>query len=69
MIAIANTKNETKGAVVHHDAIGGSCCPVAALARFIANLQGMQPTTPLSMVCLPHTNISCITDRDITVAV
>ena len=31
-ICIANTKNGTKGAVVHHDAIGGTLCPVAALA-------------------------------------
>jgi hypothetical protein len=57
-ILIANTKNVTKGAVSHHDVIGGSCCPVAALARQIANLQGMHPTTPLSTVCLPHTGIS-----------
>ncbi len=39
--------------MVYHDAIGGSCCPVAALARWIANLHGMQPTTSLSTVCLP----------------
>ncbi len=32
-ISIANTKNGTKGAVVHHDAIGSAICPVAALAR------------------------------------
>ncbi len=68
-IVIANTKNGTKGAVVYHDAIEGSCCLVAALARQIANLQGMQLTTPLSTFCLPHTNISCITGRDIFIAV
>jgi hypothetical protein len=31
-ICIANTKNGTKGAVIHHDAFGGPICPVAALA-------------------------------------
>ena len=31
-ICIAHTKNGTKGAVVHHDAIGGPICPVAVLA-------------------------------------
>ncbi len=55
--------------MVHHDAVGGSCCLVAALAWWIANLHGMQPTTPLSTVCLPHKSISCITNRDITIAV
>ncbi len=52
-ISIANTKNGTKGAVVHHDAIGG-VIPVAPLARRIANLQGMKATCWLSMVC--HTS-------------
>jgi hypothetical protein len=37
-ICIANTKNGTKGAVIHHDAFGGPICPIAALARRIANL-------------------------------
>ena len=32
-ILIANTKNGTKGAFVHHDAFGSIICPVAALAR------------------------------------
>jgi hypothetical protein len=68
-IAIANTKNGTKGVVVHHDAIGGSCCPVAALAQQIANLHGMQPTTPFITLCLPRTGTSQITDRDITIVV
>jgi hypothetical protein len=31
-ICIANTKNGTKGAVVHHEAFGGPICPVATLA-------------------------------------
>jgi hypothetical protein len=33
MICIANTKNGTKGAVVHHKAFGGPLCLVAALAQ------------------------------------
>ncbi len=37
-ISIAHTKNGTKGAVVHHDAIGGPICPVAALACHVANI-------------------------------
>jgi hypothetical protein len=54
-ISIANTKNVTKGAVVHHDAIGGAICPVAALAQRIANLCGMEPVCRLSTVCHPAT--------------
>jgi hypothetical protein len=54
-ISIANTKNGTKGAIVHHDAIGGAICPVAALARRIANLHGMDLKCSLSMVCHPAT--------------
>jgi hypothetical protein len=38
-ITIAHTKNGTKGAVVHHDAIGGLISPVVALARHVANIQ------------------------------
>jgi hypothetical protein len=38
-ISIAHTKNGTKRAVVHHDAIGGPICPVAALARRVAHIQ------------------------------
>ncbi len=52
-ISILNTKNGTKGAVVHHDAIGGTICPVAALAWRIANLRGMEPMCGLSTVCHP----------------
>ncbi len=50
-ISIANTKNGTIGAVVHHNAIGGAICPVAALARQIVNLRGVEPTCGLSTVC------------------
>ncbi len=38
-IYIAHTKNGTKGAVVHHKAIGGPICPVAAMACHVANIQ------------------------------
>ena len=37
-ILIAHIKNGTKGAVVHHDAIGGPICPVTALACHVANI-------------------------------
>ena len=53
-ILIANTKNGTKGAFVHHDAFGGVICLVAALARRIANLRGMRASTPLSSVPPAH---------------
>jgi hypothetical protein len=68
-ISIANTKNGTKGAVVHHDAIGGAICPVAALARRIANLRGMEPACRLSTVCHPATRATQVLDQCITVAV
>jgi hypothetical protein len=50
-ISITHTKNGTKGAVIHHDAINGEICLVAALTRHVANLHSMSPTTPLSTVC------------------
>ncbi len=68
-ISIANTKNGTKEAVVHHDAIGGTICPIAALARRIANLHGMDLKCSLSMVCHPATRATRVSDRCITVAV
>jgi hypothetical protein len=68
-ISIAHTKNGTKGAVIHHDAIGGKICPVAALARCVANLHDMSPTTPLSTVCHCGAWNSNISDRDVTIAV
>jgi hypothetical protein len=37
-ICIAHAKNGTKGAVVHHKAIGGLICPVVAMARRVANI-------------------------------
>ncbi len=68
-ISIANTKNGTKGAVVHHDAIGDAICPVAALAWRIANLRGMEPMCGLSMVCHPAARTTQVLDQCITVAV
>jgi len=68
-ISIANTKNGTKGAFVHHDAFRDGICPVAALARRVANLRGMRASTPLSTVCHPPTRTNWISDRDVTVAV
>jgi len=68
-ISIAHTKNGTKGAVIHHDAIGGDICPVAALVRRVANLHGMPTSTPLSTVCRSGAKSSSISDRDVTLAV
>jgi hypothetical protein len=68
-ISIANTKNGTKGAVVHHDAFGGNICLVAALTRWIANLRGMRASTLLSTVCHPPTRTTRISDQDVTIAV
>ena len=44
-ISIAHTKNGTKGAVVHHDAIGGLMCLVAALACRVVNFQQVNSIT------------------------
>jgi hypothetical protein len=38
-VCIAHTKNGTKGVVVHHSRGCGSICPVAMLARRVANIQ------------------------------
>ena len=68
-ILIANTKKGTKGAFVHHFAIGGPICPVALLARCVANLCRKPLTTPLSTVITSTNTTSTISDRDITIAV
>ncbi len=68
-ILIANTKNGMKRTFVHHDAVGGNICLVAALARRMANLQGMRVSTPLSTVCHLPTRITRILDWDVTIAV
>jgi hypothetical protein len=68
-VSIANTKNGTKGAFVHHFAIGGPICPVAALARRIGYLRGQSAVTPLSSVVGTARRPAAISDRDITIAV
>jgi hypothetical protein len=68
-ISIANTKNGTKGAFVHHFAVGGPICPVAALARHIDNLRCQTLATPLSTRITNPRTTSTISDRDITIAV
>ena len=68
-ICIAHTKNGTKGAVVHHEAFGGPICPVAALARRIANIQQGPQAGYLDTVYHPSRRPSKVTDRDIGVAV
>ncbi len=67
-ICIANTKNGTKGAVVHHEAFGGPICPVAALARRIANIQQGPRTGTIDMVCHKSGCTSKVSDRDIGIA-
>ena len=48
---------------------GGPICPVAALARRIANLHKHSPTTYLDTVVHPSRHITHIMDRDIGIAV
>ncbi len=64
-ICIAHTKNSTKGAIVHHDTIGGPICPVAALARCIANIQKGSNKMQICWVCHPLGANSWVTDQDI----
>jgi len=68
-ICIANTKNGTKGAVIHHDAVGGAICPVAALARRIAALHNHPPSTCLDTVVHSPRHTTHVSDRDIGIAV
>ena len=68
-ICIANTKNGTKGAVVHHEAFGGPLCPVAALARRIANISAGVATCPINKVQHSDGHTTGVTDRDIGAAV
>jgi hypothetical protein len=67
---IAHTKNGTKGAVVHHDAIGGPICPVAALARRVANIQQAKlKIFQINTVYNKSGRRSQVADRDIGIAV
>ena len=68
-ICIAHTKNGTKGAVVHHEAIGGACCPVAALARRVNNIKQGSPACPISTAFHLDKQPTRVSDRDITAAV
>ena len=68
-ICIANTKNGTKGAVVHHEAFGGPLCPVAALARRVATISHAGATCPLNRVFHTSGRVTAVTDRDIGTAV
>jgi hypothetical protein len=68
---IANTKNSTEGVVVHHDAFGGPICPVAALARWLANIQqAKSPRCPINSVFpLAGRRPTLVSDRDIGMAI
>jgi hypothetical protein len=69
-ICIAHTKNGTKGAVVHHEAIGGPICPVAAMACRVANIQQAKSVTcQLNAVYNESGQRSQISDHDIGIAV
>jgi hypothetical protein len=69
-ISVVHTKNGTKGAVVHHDVIGGLICPVAALALRVANIQQANSITcQLNAVYSASGRCSQVSDRDIGIAV
>jgi hypothetical protein len=68
-ICIAHMKNGLKGVVVHHEAIGGPICPVAALAQRISNISLGPLMGTLNTVYHGSMSISKVTDRDIGIAV
>jgi hypothetical protein len=68
-ICIANTKNGTKGVIVHHEVFGGPICPVAALARRLANLQYVTNMCTLNTVYHASGCIITVSDRNIGIAV
>jgi hypothetical protein len=68
-ICIANTKNGSKEVVVHHEVIGGHICPVAAIARRVANIAIGPLTGTLDTMYHGATAVSKVTDRDIGLAV
>lgn len=68
-ICIAHTKNGTKGAVVHHSRGRGSICPVAALARRVANIQAGPASGCINLVYHTGGRVSRVSDRDIGLAV
>ncbi len=68
-ICIANTKNGTKGGVVHHEAFGGPLCPVAALARQVANISPGLDKCAINKVYHANGRTTMVTDRDTGTAV
>jgi hypothetical protein len=62
-------ENGKKGAVVHHKAFGGIICPVAALARRIANVQAGPAEGPLNRAYHLSGKVTRVSDRDIGIAV
>ncbi len=69
-ICIAHTKNGTKGAVVHHEVIGSLICPVAAMARRVANIQQAKLVAcQLNAVYNESGQRSQVLDHDIGIAV
>ena len=68
-LCIAHTKNGTKGAVAHHSRGQGSICPVAALARRVANIQAGPANGSINLVYHTGGRISRGSDRDIGIAV
>jgi hypothetical protein len=69
IICIANTKNGTKGVVVHHEAFGGPICSVAALAHKVANLQSGTNMCTLDTVYNMSGCITIVMDCNIGIAV
>jgi hypothetical protein len=69
-ISILHAKNGTKGAVVHHDVIGGPMCPVVALACHVAYIQQENSITcQLNAVYSASGQRSQVSDHDIGIAV
>jgi hypothetical protein len=68
-VCIAHTKNGKKGAVVHHNCGHGPICPVAALARRVANIQAGPARGNINIVYHAGGHVSWVTDRDIGIAV
>ncbi len=68
-VCIAHTKNGTKGAVVHHCRGRGPICPVAVLARRVANIQAGPARGNINLVYHAGGRIFRVTDCDIGRAV
>ncbi len=68
--ALHTQKNGTKGAVVHHEAIGSPICPLTAMAHRVANIQQAKSVTcQLNAVYSESGRCSQVSDRDIGIAV